>query len=101
MTPCKVWSTRLTPSTLPKVRRPFTTLGFGLGTSWLKREIQRAILKVRLGGIGKEKRTAIFPKLVFSLKRGVNLAPKDPNYDIKELAVRCATKRMYPRRPHV
>ena len=75
---------------------PFTTLGFGLGTSWIEREIQRAILKVRLGGIGKEKRTAIFPKLVFSLKRGVNLAPKDPNYDIKELAVRCATKRMYP-----
>ena len=75
---------------------PFTTLGFGLGTSWIEREIQRAILKVRLGGIGKEQRTAIFPKLVFSLKRGVNLAPKDPNYDIKELAVRCATKRMYP-----
>lgn len=75
---------------------PFTTLGFGLGTNWIEREIQKAILKVRIGGIGKEKRTAIFPKLVFTLKRGVNLDRTDPNYDIKQLALECATKRMYP-----
>ena len=47
-------------------------------------------------GIGKEKRTAIFPKLVFTLKRGVNLEANDPNYDVKQLALECATKRMYP-----
>ncbi|GAX02114.1 anaerobic ribonucleoside-triphosphate reductase [Secundilactobacillus silagei] len=75
---------------------PFTTLGFGLGTSWVEREIQKAILHVRIEGLGKEKRTAIFPKLVFTIKRGLNLKPEDPNYDIKELAVECATKRMYP-----
>lgn len=75
---------------------PFTTLGFGLGTNWLEREIQKAILTVRIGGLGKEKRTAIFPKLVFTLKRGVNLDESDPNYDIKELALECSTKRMYP-----
>lgn len=75
---------------------PFTTLGFGLGTSWIEREIQRSILEIRIEGLGKEKRTAIFPKLVFSLKRGVNLEQTDPNYDIKQLAVTCATKRMYP-----
>ncbi|WP_203650495.1 anaerobic ribonucleoside-triphosphate reductase [Secundilactobacillus yichangensis] len=75
---------------------PFTTLGFGLGTSWVEREIQKAILHVRIEGLGKEKRTAIFPKLVFTIKRGLNLNPEDPNYDIKELAVECATKRMYP-----
>ncbi|MCI1987483.1 MAG: anaerobic ribonucleoside-triphosphate reductase [Lactobacillus sp.] len=75
---------------------PFVTVGFGLGTSWIEREIQKDILKIRIGGLGKEKRTAIFPKLVFTLKRGLNLAPQDPNYDIKELAVECATKRMYP-----
>lgn len=75
---------------------PFTTLGFGLGTSWIEREIQRAILKIRIEGLGKEKRTAIFPKLVFTLKEGTNLHPKDPNYDIKCLALECATKRMYP-----
>ncbi len=75
---------------------PFTTVGFGLGTSWIEREIQRAILKVRIKGLGTERRTAIFPKLVFTLRRGTNLRPSDPNYDIKELAVECATKRMYP-----
>ncbi|KRN28771.1 nrdD protein [Lactobacillus selangorensis] len=75
---------------------PFTTLGFGLGTSWIERAIQKAILQVRIEGLGKERRTAIFPKLVFTLKRGLNLKPGDPNYDVKELAVECATKRMYP-----
>lgn len=75
---------------------PFTTLGFGLGTSWIEREIQKAILKIRIKGLGKEKRTAIFPKLVFTLKSNLNLKPEDPNYDIKELAIECATKRMYP-----
>ena len=75
---------------------PFTTLGFGLGTNWLEREIQKAILAVRVKGLGTEQRTAIFPKLVFTLKRGVNLEVTDPNYDIKLAAIDCATKRMYP-----
>ena len=75
---------------------PFTSLGFGLGTSWIEREIQQAILKVRIKGIGKAQRTAIFPKLIFTLNRGVNLNETDPNYDLKKLALECATKRMYP-----
>ena len=75
---------------------PFTSLGFGLGTTWFEREIQRAILQIRINGLGSERRTAIFPKLIFSIKKGVNYAPTDPNYDIKQLALECATKRMYP-----
>ncbi|HEX5332578.1 MAG TPA: anaerobic ribonucleoside-triphosphate reductase [Cellulomonas sp.] len=75
---------------------PFTTLGFGLGSGWLEREIQRAILEIRIGGLGGERRTAIFPKLIFTVRRGLNLEPGDPNYDLKQLAVECATKRMYP-----
>ena len=75
---------------------PFTSLGFGLGTSWFEREIQKAILQVRILGLGSEHRTAIFPKLIFTLKRGLNLEPSSPNYDIKQLALECATKRMYP-----
>lgn len=75
---------------------PFVTVGFGLGTSWIEREIQKDILKIRILGLGKERRTAIFPKLVFTLKRGLNLNSEDPNYDIKQLAIECATKRMYP-----
>jgi ribonucleoside-triphosphate reductase len=75
---------------------PFTSLGFGLGTNWFEREIQRAILQNRINGLGSEHRTAIFPKLIFSIKKGINLQPQDPNYDIKQLALECATKRMYP-----
>ena len=75
---------------------PFTTINFGLGSSWIAREIQKAILKIRIKGLGKEHRTAIFPKLTFTIKRGLNLDPEDPNYDIKQLALECSTKRMYP-----
>ncbi len=75
---------------------PFTSLGFGLGTNWFEREIQKAILKIRIKGLGSEHRTAIFPKLIFTLKSGLNLEVGTPNYDIKQLALECATKRMYP-----
>lgn len=75
---------------------PFTSLGFGLGTNWFEREIQKAILTIRIKGLGSEHRTAIFPKLIFTLKSGLNLEVGTPNYDIKQLALECATKRMYP-----
>ena len=75
---------------------PFTSIGFGLGEGWYEREIQKAILQIRIAGLGREKRTAIFPKLLFTVKRGLNLDSQDPNYDIKKLAVECSTKRMYP-----
>lgn len=75
---------------------PFTSLGFGLGTNRFEREIQKAILNIRIKGLGSEHRTAIFPKLIFTLKRGLNLEEGTPNYDIKRLALECATKRMYP-----
>lgn len=75
---------------------PFTSLGFGLGTSWIEKEIQKDILRIRILGLGKEHRTAIFPKLLFTLKKGLNLHPGDPNYDVKKLAIECSTKRMYP-----
>ena len=75
---------------------PFTSLGFGLGTNRFEREIQKTILTIRIKGLGSEHRTAIFPKLIFTLKRGFNLEEGTPNYDIKQLALECATKRMYP-----
>lgn len=75
---------------------PFVTLGFGLGTSWESRLIQQSILKNRIAGLGKNHKTAVFPKLVFTIKRGLNLDKTDPNYDIKQLALECTSKRMYP-----
>ncbi len=75
---------------------PFVTFGFGLGTSWESRLIQESILKVRIRGLGKNHKTAVFPKLVFAIKDGINHKPGDENYDIKQLALECASKRMYP-----
>lgn len=75
---------------------PFITSGFGLGTDWFAREITRAIFLIRIAGLGKEHKTAIFPKLTYTIKHGVNSEPTDPNYDLKQLALECTSKRMYP-----
>lgn len=75
---------------------PFVTFGFGLGTCWASCMIQQAILKNRLAGLGKNRKTAVFPKLVFTIKQGLNRSHNDPNYHIKQLALECASKRMYP-----
>ncbi|QTF10191.1 anaerobic ribonucleoside-triphosphate reductase [Brenneria izadpanahii] len=75
---------------------PFVTFGFGLGTSWESRLIQESILRNRIAGLGKNHKTAVFPKLVFAIRDGLNRKPGDPNYSIKQLALECASKRMYP-----
>ncbi|MDP2572340.1 anaerobic ribonucleoside-triphosphate reductase [Vibrio penaeicida] len=75
---------------------PFVTFGFGLGTSWASKLIQQSILKNRISGLGKNRKTAVFPKLVFAIKDGLNHKKSDPNYDVKSLALECASKRMYP-----
>lgn len=77
-------------------QQPFVTFSFGMGRSWQERSVQRAILQVRIKGMGKEGITPVFPKLVFFIEEGLNLKPEDPNYDIKQLALECASKRMYP-----
>ena len=33
---------------------------------------------------------------MFAIKDGVNFRPEDPNYDIKQIALECSSKRMYP-----
>lgn len=75
---------------------PFVTFGFGLGESWAAKLIQKSILQNRIAGLGKDGRTAIFPKLTYIIKEGLNRKEGDPNYDIKQLALECASKRMYP-----
>ena len=75
---------------------PFVTFGLGLGTSWEARLIQKSIFANRIRGLGRNKKTPVFPKLVFAIRKGVNFAKEDPNYDIKQMALECASKRMYP-----
>lgn len=75
---------------------PFITISLGLDTSYYGRMISEQYLKVHLEGIGENKATPVFPKVVFFLEDGVNLKEGDPNYDLKKLAIQCSTKRIYP-----
>ena len=76
---------------------PFTTLGIsGFDTSEEARLITEAIFRVRMDGLGEDGKTAIFPKLVYTIRKGYNFKKGDPNYDMKQLALQCASKRMYP-----
>ena len=62
--------------------RHLCNIRFGLGTDHLSRKIQQAILNTRIKGLGKDRTTAIFPKLVFSIKKGTNFSPQDPNFTL-------------------
>lgn len=75
---------------------PFTSINYGRDTSEEGRAVTRWLLKASLDGIGKHHVTSIFPISIFSLKKGVNMNPGDPNYDLKELAVQSMSKRIYP-----
>lgn len=77
-------------------QQPFVTFSFGMGIGWFAREIQKAILNVRIKGLGEEGLTAVFPKLVMFIEEGLNDKEGTSNYDIKELALECASKRLYP-----
>lgn len=75
---------------------PFITISLGLDTSVFGRMITKNYLEVHKGGLGADKVTPVFPKVVFFLEEGVNLKPGDPNYDLKELAMQCCAERIYP-----
>ena len=74
----------------------FLTINFGLGNSIEARLIQKAILNVRIAGLGKNKNTPVFPKLIFTVCKGINFYKEDSNYDIKQLAMKCTSLRCYP-----
>ncbi|CAL9980577.1 anaerobic ribonucleoside reductase large subunit [Vibrio phage K469] len=75
---------------------PFVTFGFGRGKTKDAQLVTESILKVRIQGIGKEQLTPIFPKLVYNIGVGHNQNPSDPQYYLKQLALECSSKRMYP-----
>ncbi|MBT9139928.1 MAG: Anaerobic ribonucleoside-triphosphate reductase [Dehalococcoidia bacterium] len=74
---------------------PFSSLNVGTDTSEVGRAITRAILRAFDRGLGNGE-SPIFPNLVFRTKKGVNLEPADPNFDLFKLAQKVATKRLNP-----
>ncbi|MGG1652254.1 anaerobic ribonucleoside-triphosphate reductase [Paenibacillus sp. NRS-1775] len=74
---------------------PFVTIEFGLGEGEFCKFIQKSFLKIRLRGFEGDV-SPVFPKIVYSLKKGLNLNPQDQNYDVFQLAIKCSSKRLYP-----
>lgn len=75
---------------------PFITLSLGLDTSTFGRMITSNYLKVHTDGLGRDRTTPVFPKVIFFLQEGVNMKQGDPNYDLKQLAMECCVERIYP-----
>ena len=88
--------TRLNTISNSNTQTPFETFSFGLDTSDEGRMISKAILNNRIKGLGKQKITPVFPKLVFIHLQEINGVKGSKNYDLYKLALKCSTVRMYP-----
>ncbi len=75
---------------------PFTSINLGRDTSPEGRLVIRWIMEASIDGIGVHHLTSIFPISIFQYKKGVNANPTDKNYDLKQLALKSMSKRIYP-----
>lgn len=74
---------------------PFSSVNFGTDTSFEGRMVIKNFLLATEAGLGNGE-TPIFPISIFKVKEGVNYNPKDPNYDLFELACKVSAKRLFP-----
>ncbi|HBG22144.1 MAG TPA: anaerobic ribonucleoside triphosphate reductase, partial [Peptococcaceae bacterium] len=74
---------------------PFSSLNLGTDISEPGRLVTRNLLLAYEAGLGKGE-NPIFPNIIFRLKKGINFNPEDPNYDLFQLAIRVASKRLNP-----
>ena len=75
---------------------PFTSINYGTCTLPEGRMITKALLEISIEGLGKLRKTSIFPCGIFQCMKGVNREPGDPNYDLFRLALRSTAQRLYP-----
>lgn len=75
---------------------PFTSVNLGRDTSPEGRLVTKWIMNASIDGIGEHHLTSIFPISIFQYKKGTNAKPGDPNYDLKQLALKSMSKRIYP-----
>ena len=74
---------------------PFSSINYGMDTSWAGRLVMEQLLLATEAGLGNGE-TPIFPIQIFRVKEGVNYNPDDPNYDLFKLAIRVSAKRLFP-----
>ncbi len=75
---------------------PFTSINLGRDTSFEGRLVTKWIMEASIDGIGKNHLTSIFPISIFQYKTGTNANSEDANYDMKQLALKSMSKRIYP-----
>ena len=75
---------------------PFTSINYGTCTLPEGRMVIKALLEKSIEGVGKIRKTPIFPCGIFQCMKGVNRKPGDPNYDLFKLALQSTAKRLYP-----
>ena len=75
---------------------PFTSINYGTCTLKEGRMVTKALLEGSIEGVGKVRKTPIFPCGIFQCMKGVNRKPGDPNYDLFKLALRSTAQRLYP-----
>ena len=75
---------------------PFTSVNLGRDTSPEGRLVTKWIMNASIDGIGEHHLTSIFPISIFQYKKGINAKSGDPNYDLKQLALKSMSKRIYP-----
>lgn len=75
---------------------PFTSINYGTCTLPEGRMITKALLEVSIEGLGKNRKTSIFPCGIFQVMKGVNKEPGTPNYDLYRLALKSTAQRLYP-----
>ena len=80
----------------PGSQLPFTSINYGLDTSFEGRCVTRWLLNASIEGIGKYHNAPIFPISIFQYKKGVNDNKFTPNYDLYQLAIKSLSKRIYP-----
>ena len=75
---------------------PFTSINLGRDTSLEGRLVTKWMMEASIDGIGKFHLTSIFPISIFQYKQGTNANKEDANYDLKQLALKSMSKRIYP-----
>lgn len=75
---------------------PFTSINYGTCTLPEGRIVIDALLDVSIEGLGRLRKTSVFPCGIFQSMRGVNQRPGDPNYDLFRKALRSTAQRLYP-----
>lgn len=74
---------------------PFSSINYGMDTSWAGRLAMEQLLLATEAGLGHGE-TPIFPIQIFRVKSGINYNPGDPNYDLFKLAMRVSARRLFP-----